>query len=115
MAVKILCGANDGTADRKRGAIIHIQEGATLDDIPLGRDCCPPTFFVLNFPDKMIKDLPKEWLEYGGHKSRVLLEADKLEKTTLDSLAVSDCVTVDLKDIEAVQKDQGTDWNVSEV
>ena len=113
MAVKVLCLANDGTADRKRGAVIHIQEGATLADIPLGRDCCPPTFVVLNFPDKMIKDLPKEWLEYGGHQSRMTIEVDKLDAVA--PLAASDCVTLDLKDVEAVQKDEGTDWNVAAV
>ena len=115
MAVKVLCLAQDGSAGRKRGAIIHIQDGPTLDKIQLGRACCPPTFFVLNFPDKYSKDLPKEWLEYGGHESRVLIEADKLEAESVTALSEDACCELDLDAVKLVQKDQGVDWSTATV
>lgn len=113
MAVKIVCLAADGTGDRKRGAICHIQEGPTLEDIKLGSAVKPPTFFVIGIPDKGIKDLPKEYLEYGGHKSRITVEADKLDATAVTNLAKDDVVELSLASVEGVEKDEGTDWNTA--
>ena len=115
MAVKVLCLASDGSGGRKRGAIIHIQDGPTLDSIKLGVACGPPAFFVLNFPDKYAKDLPKEWLEYGGHESRVLIEADKLDAESVSALSEDACCELDLDTVKLVQKDQGVDWSTSAV
>ena len=106
MAVKIVCLAADGAGGRLRGAIMHIQEGATLDAIRLGKKDCPPTFFVIGIPDKGIKDLPKEWLDYGGHKSRMLIEVDKLSPASVSDLAKDAVVELPIAAVTAVVKDQ---------
>lgn len=114
MAVKILCLASDGEAGRKRGAIIHIQEGKTLDDIQFGKKCCPPSFFCIGIPDKNSADLPNDMLAYGGHKSRILVEIDKLPSATIDALENEDVVELAMTTVTAVNKDQGTEWNALE-
>lgn len=110
MAVKVLCLANDGPGGRKRGAIIHIQEGPSLDEIPLGKKCRPPTFFVIGLADKYLADLPNDWLQYGGRRSRILIEADKLDLPVIAALGHSSCCSLALETVQAVQKDQGPDW-----
>lgn len=112
MAVEILRLRNDGPAGRKAGAIINIKECEDFEECVWGRAECPPVFDRQRINGIKKAQLPPEMLEFGGHKSRVLLDKERMpleSKLTLDGLGM---VALDLAELTAATVDQGKDWNV---
>jgi len=113
MAVEILVLAKDGT-DRKAGTIVAIKECEDTETCVWGSAECPPTFHVIRIDGKKIADLPKEWLEYGGHKSRALIDKTKLDASVQASLDKEIRVKVDHSKFALAVSDQGKDWQPKE-
>ncbi len=112
MAVEILRLRNDGPAGRKAGAIIAIKECEDFKECVWGRDECPPVFDRQRVNGIQKAQLPPEMLEYGGHKSRVLLDKGRLSLASMLVLDGLGMVALDLAELMTATVDQGKDWNV---
>ena len=86
MAVEILLLNQDGAAGRKKGATINIKEAPDDEDIGWCRGERPPTFRVLRVEGILKDDLDPEWLEFGGHRSKTLVDETKLNSAEIADL-----------------------------
>ncbi len=94
MKTYIVCLGRDGNAGRKKGAVIHMVECA--DDVTptFGSAVKPPSFFIVELLNTAKSDLPADWLEYGGHISKLIVDTTKMtDKETDDCNATQVKVT----------------------
>ena len=110
MAVEILMLANDGEAGREKGAIIDIKECPEGGKVKWGSAECPPFFKLVRIDGVMKADLDPETLEFGGHRSRMVLDDTKLDKAHKDDLDAGKKPVVTHQKAKAALKDKGKDW-----
>lgn len=101
-------------AGRRAGAIIEIRECPDFEHVRWGRRCVPPIFDIERINGIQKKHLPPEMLEYGGHRSRVLLKKARLPAVAQIVLGSKGKVTLDLAELRAALTDQGPGWDEEE-
>lgn len=126
MAVELLLLNFDGPAGRKKGAIINIQEAADDQPIKWGKAEKPPHFRIMRIEGVIKADLDPDWLEFGGHMSKALVDDTKLSKNEKDDLddvgAYRDGNAEPKKNkakiaharLAVLKKDNSADWNARE-
>lgn len=100
---------NDGP-DRERGTIVHVTQCGDTESPKLGTRMCPPFVGIIEVRDTAIKDLPSIFSEYGGHKSRAILDWGKLTVPSATELGTKKQVTATRTLAVSLFADKGTTW-----
>jgi hypothetical protein len=70
----------------------------------------PPFFNIIHIEGVTKKTLDPKMLEYGGHRSRMVLDRARLDKGHLDDIAIGKMPTVAINRFMAAMTDKGTGW-----
>jgi hypothetical protein len=110
MAVELLVLANDGPGGREAGAIIHVKECKDGETCKWGTMEKPPFFNIIHIEGVTKKTLDPKMLEYGGHRSRMVIDKSKLDKEHKDDIDAGKTAKVSAAKFMAAAKDKGTAW-----
>ena len=119
MALEYLCLADDGNAGRLRGNIIDVKECGETEKGHWGRLEDPSTagkqkrFFIVREAFASLKTVDPKKLEFGGHKSRIVIKTSLLPFSARASIAADKPATVTQLSLSPALEDKGKDWETS--
>jgi hypothetical protein len=111
MAVELLLLDVDGADGREKGTIINIVDCPDGGSVKWGSGECPPTFKIVHI-DGVSKDtLDPKMLEFGGHRSRIKIDEDKMDAKDKADLRAGKKANVAKARMNACTMDRGKDWS----
>lgn len=112
MKTAILCYNKVGEDGREPGVIIHLKEFKDEEEVTWGKNtaCKSPTFFTIVLKDQKIADLPDTWKEFGGHRSRIVLNKTAMSAAEVEAVEKDERLEVTYAAFATKVVDKGSAW-----
>jgi len=116
--VELLLLAEDGLDGREEGVILDIRDQAEIEAIPwpVPRNH-PERFRILRIEDMTKDGLPDDWKQFGGHRSKIVIDKAKVEKKVKDDWEATKGerkiahAIVKMNKAEQYKTDKGDGWS----
>jgi hypothetical protein len=110
MAVELLLLDFSGPDGREPGTIIDIRECPDGGSVKWGRAECPPHFKILHIDGVTKNDLDPSMLEFGGHRSRIKIDEDRMDAKDKADLRAGKKAKIAKGKLVAASVDRGDEW-----
>lgn len=117
MKTAILCYNRHGADGREPGIIVHMKEFKDDEPVSWGPNtaCVPPNWFTIVLKNQTIRDLPDSWKEFGGHRSRIVLNKAAMSVAEVQALEKDEKPEVPIVSMIGKIVDKGNNWSPSAV